>query len=84
MCPLVVHLKLDEVYRFLHWIAVSVMTCFMTNLHEFSVEEFSLFTKRFDNGYDLKTDERYNLWLSIAHPCALPHTDSSSDNGENV
>lgn len=34
---------------------------------QFSVAELALFTKRFENGFDVKTDKRYNLWLSITH-----------------
>ena len=33
--------------------------------HTFSAEEEKKFQTRLDNGYDLKTDPRYNLWLSI-------------------
>jgi hypothetical protein len=28
------------------------------------MEELALFARRFENGYDLQHDERYNLWLS--------------------
>ena len=31
----------------------------------FSAEEEKKFQTRLDNGYDLKTDPQYNLWLSI-------------------
>jgi len=34
----------------------------------FTEEETSLFEKRFENGYDLTHDSRYNLWLSQYHP----------------
>ena len=30
--------------------------------------EHNLFAKRFANGYDLKGDECYNLWVSAYHP----------------
>lgn len=30
---------------------------------EFSLEELSLFKRRFENGYNLHSDQRYNLWL---------------------
>ena len=30
---------------------------------DFSPTELELFQRRFDNGYDLKTDDRYNQWL---------------------
>ena len=33
----------------------------------FSSEELKKFEKRFDNGYNLKHDERYNLWLKHFH-----------------
>ena len=33
----------------------------------FSSEELKKFEKRFDNGYDLQHDERYNLWLKHFH-----------------
>ena len=33
----------------------------------FSSEELKKFEKRFDNGYDLQHDERYNLWLKRFH-----------------
>ena len=35
---------------------------------DFTPKEIELFTTRFDNGYDLKHDTRYNLWLKINHP----------------
>ena len=31
----------------------------------FSSEELKKFQKRFDNGYDLQHDKRYNLWLKL-------------------
>ena len=31
--------------------------------YSFTEEEIKLFEIRFDNGYDLTTDERYNAWL---------------------
>lgn len=34
---------------------------------QFSVEEELLFTRRFDEGYDLH-DPRYNSWLKLSHP----------------
>ena len=34
----------------------------------FSVEELQLFTKRYENGYDLRNDDRYNIWLHVTHP----------------
>ena len=35
---------------------------------DFTPKEIELFTTRLDNGYDLKHDTRYNLWLKINHP----------------
>ena len=35
---------------------------------DFFVTEHNLFAKRFANGYDLKGDERYNLWVSVYYP----------------
>ena len=34
----------------------------------FSDEETILFERRFEEGYDLKGDSRYNQWLNIHHP----------------
>ena len=36
-------------------------------LPSFSSEELKKFEKRFDNGYNLKHEERYNLWLKHFH-----------------
>ena len=38
------------------------------NDHTFSHQEHTKFTKRYENGYDIKTDQRYNKWLEIYHP----------------
>lgn len=35
---------------------------------EFTVAEQELFERRYQNGYDFKHDERYNLWLECYHP----------------
>ena len=32
---------------------------------DFTAEEIQLFQRRFDNGYDIKTDHRYNQWLKV-------------------
>ena len=45
---------------------------------DFSQEELAKFEKRFEEGYDLTTDERYNLWLKINHPSALSVNDAIS------
>lgn len=34
----------------------------------FTEQEMKKFTTRYENGYDLKSDERYNLWLKVYHP----------------
>ena len=34
----------------------------------FSVEELVMFNTRYENGYDLSTDSRYNEWLAQYHP----------------
>ncbi len=33
----------------------------------FTAEEEAKFAKRFENGYDLVHDTRYNHWLSVRH-----------------
>ena len=35
---------------------------------DFTDEETELFQRRFENGYDLKIDDRYNLWVTRYHP----------------
>ena len=44
-------------------------------LPEFTDEEGYKFSRRYEEGYDLKGDNRYNLWLSRYHP-------NDSTNGE--
>ena len=39
-----------------------------TQVLTFSEEEEQKFQRRFENGYDLKTDARYNKWLKQTHP----------------
>ena len=34
----------------------------------FSYDELDLFKRRYENGYDLTHDSRYNLWLEAFHP----------------
>ena len=46
---------------------------------EFSAEELDRFECRYENGYDLNTDERYNNWLRMYHPDEC--LDQSSDQG---
>ena len=41
----------------------------VTDLNKsFTEEECRRFKKRWENGYDLKHDERYNSWVRIHHP----------------
>ena len=35
---------------------------------EFSMDELEHFEHRYENGYDIKTDSRYNRWLKMYHP----------------
>ena len=37
----------------------------------FTSEEISCFTRRYENGYDLTNDVRYNKWLEKAHPSSI-------------
>ena len=34
----------------------------------FSEEELVIFCTRYENGYDISTDDRYNQWIAIYHP----------------
>ena len=43
----------------------------------FSQQEITTFSHRFEEGYDLKVDDRYNQWLAIYHP-ELASSDSES------
>ena len=36
--------------------------------YSFTNEEKKRFVKRWENGYDLTTDEKYNHWLKRYHP----------------
>ena len=40
----------------------------MTLLGEFSEAELKRFSIRYENGYNIKSDERYNAWLRRYHP----------------
>ena len=42
----------------------------------FTHEEHTKFNKQYENGYDIKTDPRYNAWLETYHP-----TDFKEANG---
>ena len=35
---------------------------------DFTMEEIELFQTRYENGYDISTDSRYNDWLAKYHP----------------
>ena len=35
---------------------------------QFTDEEHALFSRRLENGYDIQTDDKYNLWLEVYHP----------------
>ena len=57
----------------------------------FSEEEISLFSRRYEEGYDLTHDQRYNLWLKQYHPKCCSSNESSPrkqlsfpDNCDNV
>ena len=51
----------------------------MTLLGEFSEAELKRFSIRYENGYDIKSDERYNAWLRRYHP-----TEKSTKKGTYV
>ena len=49
-------------------------------MESFSQSEHEKFSRRYENGYDIKTDQRYNAWLIAFHPPAdMLHT--SDGNG---
>ena len=39
---------------------------------EFSEEQVAIFTRRYDEGYDVFVDKHYVAWLEIYHPRAIP------------
>ena len=45
---------------------------------EFSAKELERFECRYENGYDLNTDKRYNKWLRMYHPDEYREPDQSS------
>ena len=51
----------NYIYSYLFSMSFSVVA-------HFSVEEEAWFTLRYENGYDLKHDTRYNQWLELHHP----------------
>ena len=40
----------------------------------FSENEVAKFVQRYENGYDITTDECYNLWLKVFHPSEVRTT----------
>ena len=42
--------------------------CITISLGEFSEAELKRFSIRYDNGYNIKSDKRYNAWLRRYHP----------------
>ena len=51
---------------------------------DFTLEELEKFESRFENGCDLKTDQRYNRWLQMYHPQEYPENDQSSFGEESI
>ena len=46
--------------------------CQSSSNSTFNREKHELFTTRFENGYDIYTDEEYMAWLSDNHPESMP------------
>ena len=46
----------------------------VTSNNSFSQSEIAKFTRRHENGYDITTDERYNMWLQLFHPSEVTTT----------
>ena len=64
-----------------------------TKATSFSDNEFVLFSQRYENGYDITTDERYNAWVEAYHPKAsvsaptqrqVVLSDDGSENGKSL
>ena len=54
-------------------------------LPEFTAEEIAKFTTRFEEGYDLDNDARYNKWLETNHPDVCKRLfDGSEDESEGA
>ena len=51
---------------------------------EFSAEELERFECRYENGYDLNTDEKINKWLRMYHPDEYREPDQSSSFSDQV
>ena len=61
-----------------------VSSCAEARRHtEFSGEELERFECRYENGYDLTTDERYNMWLHMYHPDECHDAGQSSSFSED-
>ncbi len=46
---------------------------------EFNSQQEALFRLRFDEGYNLNTDQEHNCWLEFNHPELEQHSDHSSN-----
>ena len=51
---------------------LAIAMCYYTNVlgakANFTAQEMKKFTTRYENGYNLKCDERYNAWLKVYYP----------------
>lgn len=45
--------------------------CNFLDMPTFTEEEDHIFSRRLEEGFDITTDERYNLWLKTYHPSTL-------------
>lgn len=63
---------MDEIFRLLDLESDSSST-------EFSKEEIALFTRRYEKGYNIKSDVRYNLWLEQHLQGRLPSESGSKE-----
>ena len=52
--------------------SVSERHCQSSSNSTLSQEKYELFTTRFENGYDIYTDEEYMAWLNDNHPDSIP------------
>ena len=52
--------------------SVSESHCQSSSNSTLSQEKYELFTTRFENGYDIYTDEEYMAWLNDNHPDSIP------------
>ena len=51
-------------------------------LYNFTEEEITLFTQRYEEGYDITHDERYNYWLKLKDAKDAPKESKIIANGE--